>query len=219
MTVRNILRKELKLSASKITFLFIVFGLMFLLPGYPILVGAFFVTQGIFHSFQAAREANDIVFSALLPIAKTNVVRGKYLFVCFVECCALVLMAAAVGLRMTVFRDALPYRMNALMNANFFALGAAMLIFGLFNLIFVGGFFKTAYRFSGPFVRYIIAAVLAIGAAEAAHHFPGLQPLNAFGTEHFALQLTALCAGIVVFVLLTLFSCSRASRNFEKVDL
>ena len=67
--MRNIMRKEMKLSASPLPFLFILFGLMFFLPGYPILCGAFFVTLGIFQGFQYAREANDIVFSSLLPIS------------------------------------------------------------------------------------------------------------------------------------------------------
>ena len=75
--MRNILRKEIRLSASILSFLFIPFGLMFFLPGYPVLCGVFFVTLGIFQSFQSAREANDIVFSALLPIAKKTWSRGN----------------------------------------------------------------------------------------------------------------------------------------------
>ena len=136
--MRNILRKEVRLSSSVLSFLFILFGLMFLIPGYPILCSVFFVSLGIFQSFQTAREANDIVFSALLPIAKKDVVKGKFLFVCLIEACALLLMTLAVILRMTVFSAAPVYRSNALMNANFFALAVALLIFGLFNLIFVG---------------------------------------------------------------------------------
>jgi len=81
----NILRKELRLSASALSYFFIAFGFMFFIPGYPILCGVFFVTLGIFQSFQNAREANDIVFSALLPIAKKDVVKGKFLFSCFIE--------------------------------------------------------------------------------------------------------------------------------------
>lgn len=37
----KILLKEMKLSASILSYVFIVFGLMFLLPGYPVLCGAF----------------------------------------------------------------------------------------------------------------------------------------------------------------------------------
>lgn len=77
--MRDIMVKEIRLSASPLAFIFIVAGLMFFIPGYPILCGAFFVTLGLFHSFQAAREANDIVFSALLPVAKKDVVKGRYL--------------------------------------------------------------------------------------------------------------------------------------------
>ena len=217
--MRDVMIKEIRLSASPLAFLFIAFGLMFFIPGYPILCGAFFVTLGLFHSFQAAREANDIVFSALLPIAKADVVKGKYLFVCFIEACAFVLMAVSTALRMTLLADAPPYRANALMTANPFALGAALCIFGLFNRIFVGGFFKTAYKLGRPFVAYVIAAFLAISAAEALHHVPGLERLNAFGTEHIGLQLLLLAVGFLAFALMTLLSFARACRCFEQTDL
>lgn len=217
--MRNILRKEMRLSASPLAYLFIAFGLMFLLPGYPILCGAFFVTLGLFQSFQTAREANDIVFSALLPIAKRDVVKGKLLFVCVIEFCGLSLMLLSVLLRMTVLSEAAAYRSNALMNANLFALGAALLIFGLFNLIFVRGFFKTSYKMGRPFVIYIIAAFLAITLFEALHHVPGLGALNAFGTEHLGIQLAALIAGLAAYALLTALAFKGACRSFEETDL
>lgn len=217
--MRNILRKEMRLSASILSYLFILFGLMFLLPGYPVLCGAFFVSLGIFQSFQTAREANDIVFSALLPVAKRDIVKGKYLFACLIEGCAFLLMAASVALRMTVFSQSIVYRSNALMNANFFALGMACVIFGLFNWIFVGGFFKTAYKFARPFVTFIIVCFLVIFASEALHHIPGLGKLNAFGTDEIVLQLIMISAGILVFLLTTVLSCRRACREFERIDL
>ena len=217
--MRNIMLKEMKLSASPLAFLFIAFGLMFFIPGYPILCGVFFVTLGLFHSFQAAREANDIVFSALLPIAKNDVVKGKYCFVCFIESCALILMTVATVIRMTVLSDAPVYRTNALMTANLFALGMAFFIFGLFNLIFVGGFFRTAYKQGRPFVIYIIIAFLMITVAEALHHVPGLGQLNAFGTEHIALQAVLLAAGILAFAVITLLSYRKACRDFDRIDL
>ncbi len=217
--MRNIMLKEMKLSASPLAFLFILFGLMFFLPGYPVLCGAFFVTLGLFQSFQNAREANDVVFSALLPISKRDVVKGKYLFVCFIEGCGLLLMLAAALLRMTVLRDAPVYRTNAMMNANLFALGGALVIFGLFNAIFLGGFFKTAYKLGRPFVTYIIAVFLAICVLEALHHFPGLDAVNAFGFEHLGLQFVLLLAGLAAFLLLTLLSYHTACRDFEKIDL
>ena len=217
--MRNILKKEMFLSASVVTYPFIFFGLMFFLPGYPVLCGAFFSALGIFKSFEAAREANDIVFSALLPIAKKDVVKGKYLFVCSIEGCTLLLMAAAVIIRMTILSDSAVYRNNALMNANLFALGAAFIIFGLFNCIFVGGFFKTAYKYGKPFLIFIIAAFAGIGVFEALHHIPGLERLNAFGMDAFPLQLCLLGTGIILYALMTVFSCRKACEHFERIDL
>ena len=217
--MRNILRKETKLSASVLSYLFILFGFMFFLPGYPILCGAFFVSLGLYQSFQTAREANDIVFSALLPIAKRDVVKGKYLFVCLIESCALLLMTFSVILRMTVFLHSEVYRNNALMNANLFALGVACLIFGLFNWIFVCGFFKTAYKFGRPFVTFIVAAFMSVIAAEALHHVPGLETVNAFGTENMIMQLMLLAAGVILYVLITILSYRRACTYFERIDL
>lgn len=217
--MHNIILKEMKLSASIIAYLFILFGLMFFLPGYPVLCGAFFTALGIFKSFEYAREANDIVFSVLLPIAKKDVVRGRYYFVCLIELGSLLVMAAAMIVRMTVLSDAPIYLNNAMMNANPFALGCAFVVFGLFNWIFAGAFFKTGYKVGRPFVIYMIAAFAAITVFEALHHIKGLEFLNAFGTDCIGMQLILLLAGVVLWIMMTLVSCRRACMDFEKIDI
>ena len=213
-----LLRKEMRLSASVLSYLFIAFGIMTLLPGYPILCGAFFVTLGLFHSFQNAREANDIVYSALLPIAKHDVVKGKYQFSMMIEMAAFIVMVILTIVRMTVLSDAEAYRENALMNANPFFLGMALVIFGLFNTVFIGGFFKTAYKLSS-FFPYIIAAFAVIGIAEAAHYVPGLEAFNAYGFDDIGLQIGLLAAGALVYLALTYVSYRKACERFETIDL
>ena len=214
-----LLKKEMRLSALLLTYLFIGFAVMTLVPGYPILCGVFFITLGIFQSFQSAREANDIVYSALLPVAKRDVVKGKYQFVMFIELCGFALMAILTIVRMTVLTDAAVYRQNAMMNANPFFLGMALVVFGLFNVIFVGGFFRTAYAIGKPFVIYIIIGFLTITVAEALHHIPGLEAVNAFGFDHIVLQLLLFAGGAVLYALMTLLSYNKACANFEKIDL
>ena len=189
-----LLYKEMRLSASILSYVFIAFALMTLLPGYPILCGAFFITLGLFQSFQNSREANDIVYSALLPIAKRDVVKGKYQFSVMIEMAGFLVMVILTVVRMTVLADAAVYQQNALMNANPFFLGMALVVFGLFNMVFIGGFFKTAYKLT-PFITYIFAAFAAIGLAEAVHHIPGLETVNAFGFDGIGLQTCLLLAG------------------------
>ena len=217
--MKALLNKEMRLSASILSYLFIAFAFMALLPGYPILCGVFFITLGIFQSYQNAREANDIVFSALLPVAKRDVVKGKFLFAVFIELAGVLIMAVLTFIRMTALSGSAVYRQNALMNANPFFLGMALLIFGLFNLIFISGFFRTAYKFAKPFVTYIITAFLMIGAAEALHHIPGLEALNAFGFDHFALQAALMLGGALLYALLTMLAFKRSCAFFDKIDL
>ena len=128
-------------------------------------------------------------------------------------------MLAAALIRMTLLADAPVYRANALMNANLFALAGALLVFALFNLIFLGGFFKTAYNMGRPFIVYIVMVFLVIFALEALHHIPGLAAVNAFGFEHLGLQLALLLAGLAAFLIMTLLSYKASCRNFEKIDL
>lgn len=214
-----LLKKEMRLSALLLTYLFLAFGFMTLLPGYPILCGAFFIALGLFQSFQSAREANDIVFSALLPVAKRDVVKGKFQFTALIELLGFAIMVILTAVRMTVLADAEIYRQNALMNANPFFLGMALVVFALFNVIFLGGFFRTGYQIGKPFVIYIVAAFLVIGVAEALHHIPGLEALNAFGFDHFGLQLALLLLGALLYAGLTYLAYRKACADFEKIDL
>lgn len=217
--MKALLRKEMRLTALKLTYIFIAFAFLTLCPGYPILLAVFFITLGIFQTFQSAREANDIVYSALLPVPKTDVVKGKFIFTVFIEMCGFIIMAILTLVRMTVWKDAVPYTKNALMNANFVFLGFALLVFALFNLIFIGGFFKTAYKLGKYFVIYIVETILVIGIAEPLHHIPGLKAVNAFGFDSIGLQVCALVVGVVLFVGLTLISYKKSCKNFEKIDL
>lgn len=217
--MKNMLIKELKLSASPLSFLFILFGILTACPGYPILVGGFFVCLGIFQSFLASREANDIVYSALLPVKKVNTVKSKYIFCIFIELCAFLLSAIITLLRMTVFVNFAVYRNNALMNANFVYLGFLALIFGLFNSVFVCGFFKTAYTVSKPFIFFIITAFLVITVGEALHYIPCFSAVNSFGFENMGLQSVFLLVGVILYLLLTFVFEKRAEKYFEKIDL
>ena len=88
-----------------------------LLSGYPILMGPFFVCLGLFQSFQMAREANDTMYTVLLPIKKADAVAAKYRVVCFFELISLALMAVCTVIRMTVLGHSIVYEKNALMNA------------------------------------------------------------------------------------------------------
>ena len=142
-----------------------------------------------------------------------------FVFTLFIELCGLAIMTILVLVRMTVWSNVTVYTQNKLMNANFVFLAFAFFLFGLFNMIFLGGFFKTAYKLGKYFVIHIVVTFFVISIAEALHFIPGLEAVNAFGFDSIGLQATALVVGVLLFVGLTLISYKKSCKNFEKIDL
>ena len=140
--MRKLLYKEMKLSANPLSYWFITFSAMTMIPRYPILVGSFFICLGIFYTYQQVRECDDITYTVMLPVRKQDVVTAKYLFVLFIECIAFILCLFLTIIRMRFLGDAAPYVTNQLMNANAAYLGYIMLVFATFNSVFLAGFFK-----------------------------------------------------------------------------
>ena len=217
--MKNLLNKEIRLAASPLSWLFLVFGLMALIPGYPILVCAFFICFGVFQSVQSGRENNDILYTVLLPVRKTDAVKAKYAFTVLIQMLGFVIAAVTTLLRMLLLPDAGPYATNPMMNANQAFLAYVLLIFAAFNVVFLGGFFKTAYKFGKPFVLFIIAAFVMIGVAETLHHIPGLTFLNATAPLTVPVMWGILGAAAVVYLLSTQLSCRVAMKRFERVDM
>ena len=213
------LYKELHLAASPISWWFLAGALMTLLPGYPILVGSFFICFGVFQSFQHARESNDVLYSVLLPVKKRDYVTAKYLYTVFMQMIGWVLCAVLTVLRMTALSNLTPYVGNALMNPSPLYLGFVLLIFTAFNVLFLGGFFRTAYKFGLPFLRFGIAALLLISIAEVLHHLPGLGFLNTTTGERLGLQFAILGGCALIYALCTLLSLRASQKRFEMLDL
>ena len=216
--MKTLLNKERTLAASPLSYWFLVFTVMTMLPNYPILVGTVFVCLGLFYSFQSTRETNDILYTALLPVRKGDVVRAKYAFCCEIEGIAFGLMAALTAVRMTLLREVEVYAQNAMMNANPVYLAYALLIFMLFNVIFLRDFFKTAYQIGRPLVGFMVASFLLVAAGETLHHIPGLLFLNSM-EEGMGIQAAVLAAAILIYVLETRGACSQAVKSFEALDL
>ena len=215
----KLLTKEFRLACSPLSWIFLAAAAMTLLPGYPILMGAFFVCFGVFHSFQNAREANDVLYTVLLPVRKRDFVGAKFAFTCCIQLIGFVGMAALTALRMTALSGGKAYLSNALMNATPLFLAFALLIFTAFNVFFLGGFFRTAYKLGMPFLAFGAATLVLIVVGEALHFIPGLAFFNAPAGERLGLQFALLGIAAVIYALGTFASCRACMTKFEKIDL
>ena len=217
--MKNLMLKERKLAASPLSYLFIAFAAMTMIPGYPILVGSWFVCLGLFYSFQSARENNDVLYTVLLPIPKTDTVKAKFAFCIRIELISFAVMAVLTVLRMTVLREAAPYVTNVMMPANPVYLAFVLLIFTAFNTLFLGGFFKTGYAIGKPFLIFLIVGMLLVGVGETLHHLPWFAVLKATDTRSLLIQCAVLAAAAALYALLTLAAYRRSKKRFEELDL
>lgn len=216
---KKLFRKEIRLAQSVLTPIFLAGTAMTLIPSYPVLIGCFWVCLGIFYSFQSMREQNDILYSILLPIAKRDIVSAKYRFVCFYEGLAFLLFIGFTVLRMTIFAGKGPYAKSVMLAPTPVFLAFVLLIFAFFNLLFVGGFFKTAWKFGKPLIYFSIVCFLIIAVSEVLPHLPGLTFLQQPALDKPGLQFALLGAALLIYAGATLLSWKKAAANFERIDL
>ena len=212
--MKNLLFKELRLFAAPYAYLFLLAAAMVLIPGYPILISTYFLAFGVFQSFQTVRETHDLLFTALLPLPKNGIVRGKFAFSGAYLAVGLLLQAACAALRL-LWQANPPYSTNPLLPPNLFFFGASLLMIALFFRVFLAGFFRTGERFGMPFVRFILVSLAVVAAAEALPHFPGLAALGSLDPQTLPLRALAAAALALLSALLIWrayrLSCRRAA--------
>lgn len=213
----KIFYKELRLVAHPTVYLFLCLGAMMLIPNYPLYVTFFYGTLGVFFSFLGARENQDVYYAAALPVSKRNAVRGRTLFVAAAEL-AQVLSAVPFAL----LRAHLPGIGENLAgiepNVAFFGLSLCML--GLFNVIFLPAFYKTAQKVGRAFLLAVLPMTAYILAAEALVHFPVVGAyLDAVDAHAQVRQLPVLLGGAALYALLTWLGFRSAAVRFARVDL
>lgn len=129
--------KDLRLAAHPMMYVFALFGVMLLIPSYPYTVAFFYGLLGIFFTFLNGRENKDIYYCAVLPVTKREQVRARTWMVVAVELTELVLAVPFAVLSVHINPNGTNF---AGIDANVALFGAVLLIFGVFNAVFLPAF-------------------------------------------------------------------------------
>lgn len=214
--MRALLYKQFRLVCHPMTLIFPFFGVMLLIPSYPYTVAFFYVMLGLFFSFMNGREQRDIYFSAQLPIRKRDTVRASVLFVLVVELASLIIAVPFAVLSCRIN----PLGGNAVglePNAALFA--AALVLYAVFNGVFLPAFYKTAYKVGTAFLKAVIPVSLGMFLCEALPHVPALvflEDRTAAGQLRL-LPLLLIAAALYGWGLWLTYR--KAAENYEQVDL
>ena len=147
------LRKEIQLgnTTQTLTWFICCFG-MFFIPSYPYYVGPFYITLAIMMTFALNQSSHDILYTVLLPVRKIDTVKARFLYCGLLELFALVLALIGACVHML-----LGYPDNkAGINITTAYFGLQLIVFSIFNLIFLGNVYKNPLK---PGLRFFISAI------------------------------------------------------------
>ena len=213
----KLLKKEFILFTHPTSWMFLAFGAMMLIPGYPMYVPFFWTTLGLFYACLSARENNDLYYTLLLPVRKRDAVRARGLYFALME-----LLQILACVLFAILRYVLKIGPNnAGMDVNVALFGLGLILMGLFNLLFLPRLYKNPSAVGKPFLIVTAFVFLYIVAAEVCcFTVPFFRDvLDTPDTQFLGVKLAVLAVGAALFALLTVLGTRRAEKIFETVDL
>lgn len=214
--MKALLYKEARL-ASPLTYFFLLFSLTVLIPNYPSLLGAFFICYGVFHTFQKGRENGEPLFTALMPIRKSDVVRSRFLFAWMIRFTGLFLILLFSLLRECFLSETPVYASEQLLQPGFVLFSWMLLINSMFDLVFMARFYRTGRKLGVPFLLFSAVSVVIVLVSEILPHIPGMEWMNDGFSSGKPLGMFLICCVICGFV--SFCSLRLSCRRFEKAEL
>jgi len=215
--IKNLMYKEFRLTINPWSYLWLMGASMMLTPSMPFSIamgynGFFFLMTTIFD-----KANRDVEFAVSLPVSKAGIVTAR-------TCTTVIVQAAqlVVGMVVAVIRYWIYSTDNqAGMNANLAFFGVMLAMYAVFNLIYLPGSYKRAYRVWWPLVGGLLVSWAFGGAVTSLVAFVGpLKRLfNDRGLGNLGPQSAVFAAGIFVYAGFTFLAHRKAVSNFAEVDL
>ncbi len=226
--MKNLLYKEYKLCLVPMVPLFYLFALMLLIPSYPYQVAAFFTCNSVFYLLKQASLNGDTLFSAMLPVAKADVVRSRIRFVVLIQMLMLLLMIPMILLNHRLYPQGNP----AGVDGSVTLLAFVLIVFTVFNAICLPGFYRDEAKIDKLFLLGVFGVfgwiilsegfMIAAGAASQVPLFGWVEEhLDCYPATNGAwqAQLIALLTAGLVYGLGARLTTRKAIRCFEGKDL
>lgn len=211
----TLLYKELRLVAHPSSIVFAFLGCLVLVPAYPYSVIFLFGSLIPYLTFLNARETNDAWYTAILPVTKRESVLGKFLLILSLQLFQLLFSIPFAVLRNILHIDNNPVGLDATLAWY----GCALMVYAVFDLVFLSAFYKSGYKVGKAFLLASIPLVLFMIAVETAAHIPALAWMDSFQPEHLKMQLPIFIAGAVCYGLLLLLAYRISVKRFDAIDL
>lgn len=210
----KLLYKELTLAAHPSSIVFAFLGCLVLVPAYPYTVIFMFGCLASYLTFLNSRETNDIWYTSVLPVTKKEIVKGKFLVTVFFQLFQLIFSVPFAIMRNLFEIENNPVGIDA--TAAWYGFG--LIVYSVFDLIFLTAFYKSGYKAGKAFIIASIpmAALMCLG--EACVHLPALNWLDSYNTQDIIRQIPILIIGIICYCICLVLAYRISVKRFEKVN-
>ncbi len=208
----NLFNKELRLSINKFFFILpFVLGLLFFIPGWIYtLVFMYFFWISVPQIFSAYINQKDYDFISMLPVSKKDVVVSKSLAIYFIE-----LLHIVFAVIFVIIHNAIYGSWNLFLDPNIAFFGVGFLLFGIFNIVFLPAYFKTAYFFGKPLIiGSIVTLIYGFLIEFGAIRFEWVRTILEGSIQT---QIIVLLAGIVLCAILSLIAIKVSIKKYESI--
>ena len=215
--MRNLLRKEFQLVINPYYFLFMLFGVLLLIPHWVFFIAPMYlIFIALPNIIQSAKAQKDTEFTMLLPIRKSDAVSARVLAFAILEVAQIAVIAVFAALNIALYHSP-----NFFIDTNVAYIGCVFVMYGVFNIVFFPMHYKTGYKLAIPLIVAIAAIMLFAGAIEVmVVTVPAVtRVLDGISKTALISQIPVLLYGIAVFALLTWISIRISIKRFSKVNL
>ena len=213
--MKALLYKEFRLIVSPLFYAVALFSALILVPQWVYFVALmYFCFMSAPNVFTLSKAYKEVYFTATLPVPRREMVKARVLTLCVLEGLQILVAAVCVAVKLTL----LPGPNYVFIDGNLAFLGLSFVMFGLYNLVLLPMFYKTAYKVGVPVILATAAAlVFAAGIELGVIFLPPMRALDGMVTT--GAHVVTLFAGIAAFVGLTWLAYRLSAARFEKIDL
>ena len=213
--MKALLYKEYKLVVNPLFYFVPLLSALILIPQWLYFIALlYFCFMSAPNLFTLSKTYNEVFFSATQPVLRKDIVKARVLSLAALELLQILAAAVCVVIKLTVWTTP-----NYLfMDGNLAFLGLSFVMFGIFNIVLLPMFYKTAYKIGMPVIVATVAAVLFAAGVELSIVYLSILDF-ADGMQTTTAHVITLLAGIAVFIGLNAAAYKVSASRFEKLDL
>jgi hypothetical protein len=230
--MKNLLKKEFKLCLNPQVAIFLFLSSLAIIPSFPSLVPYIYPMSGFATIFPRGLADHDIEYTAMLPVRKGDIVKGKVAFIVLLEIASLVIsvpfalikdfllapmILASASSSSTGSADPmeLQYQQGCLSNLATF--GLALFAYGIYNLILFPWYYKNPQKVNWPQAISMLVCALFLGLFSVLQIF--IPALSGSDLTGIIAQGSVFIGGLALFILMSCLAEHLGEKNFYKVDL